>query len=279
MKLINESLKIISWNVNGIRSKSMNLINNKKFNEDSHLGLMLKEIVPDILCLCETKCQKEHEEIFKKILPFEFQSWNSSIDKLGYSGVAVLSNLPFKKIDSIPGLELDTQGRYLVLEFDKIFLIYAYVPNSGTNEKYRKEIWDPSIKKFLEKCKKMIKNKDIIYAGDLNVVHDKQDIHSPEIIKKGKNPGVKDFERNMFKYFINLPPNGLGFFDALRLSYNNDDKLFTWWDPRTKGRIKNKGWRLDYFLVSRKKNIKDAKILSQVYGSDHCPIFLEIDIK
>lgn len=148
------------------------------------------------------------------------------------------------------------------------------MPNSGTSEKYRKEVWDPSIKKFLEKSKKL-KNKTIIYAGDLNVVDDINDIHNPAIIKKGKNPGVKDFERQMFKTFITPPPKGLGYHDALRKVYK-DEKIYTWWDPRTRGREKDRGWRLDYFLVSNEKKIKDARILNEVHGSDHCPIYLNI---
>ena len=268
------NLKIISWNVNGLRSNSMSIIDkNNQFNNQSNLFKLIKKEDPDILCICETKCQKEHENIFSNLLPFQYKEWNSSIDRLGYSGVAIFSKIPLKKHKFIPGLESDLQGRYLVLETTNLLLIYAYVPNSGSNEKYRKEIWDPAIYNYLKKKKKEYEN--VIYFGDLNVVSDYNDIYNPQIIKKGKNAGVKDFERKTFKNFITKEPVGLGYCDALRKIYN-DDKIWTWWDPRTKGREKDNGWRLDYFLVSNEKKIKDAKILNEYHGSDHCPIFLNI---
>ena len=268
-----KNIKIVSWNVNGLRSKSMSVIENNKLNEKSNLFELIQNYDPDILCFCETKCQKEHEQTFKDLLPFKYQEWNSSIDKLGYSGVVVLSKIPFKKHKFIPGLEDDLQGRYLVLEFDNLLLVYAYVPNSGSNENYRKDVWDPSLTNFLKEKKNKYEN--IVYAGDLNVVDDFNDIYNPAIIKKGKNAGVKDFERKAFKNFINKDPPGLGYCDALRKIYK-DEKIWTWWDPRSRGREKDNGWRLDYFLVSNEKKIQDAKILNEIFGSDHCPIYLKL---
>ena len=111
--------KIISWNVNGLRSPSMAVIDNeKKFNSKSNLSKLIEIYDPDIVCLGETKCQKKNEELFNNILPFEYKTWNSSIDKLGYSGVAVFSKIPFIQHKCIPGLENDLQGRNLLLEFD-----------------------------------------------------------------------------------------------------------------------------------------------------------------
>ena len=266
-----DPIKIISWNVNGLRSPSMNLIKNKKLNHESELMKLIQDYDPDILCFGETKCQKKNEELFNKILPFKFNIWNSSISKLGYSGVAIFSKLPFINKGSIPGLEDDTQGRHLFIEFDKFILANVYVPNTGNNkDEYRKNIWDPAVNKFLEKS---LKNpKPIIYCGDLNVVCDKNDIYNPDILKKGTSPGVKDFERNNFKELLSL-----GYIDAMR-NINSDQKLYSWWDPRSKARIKNNGWRLDYFLVSSDNIIKKSNIHTDIYGSDHCPISIEICI-
>ena len=119
--------KICSWNVNGLRSKSMNLIVNKEFNKDSELGKLIHNYDPDIICFGETKCQIKNHEDFNKIVPFEYKVWNSSTEKLGYSGVSVWSKLPFTELGKIPGLEDDTQGRYIFLEFKDFYLINVYV--------------------------------------------------------------------------------------------------------------------------------------------------------
>lgn len=266
------SIKIVSWNVNGLRSPSMSVISkDKKFNEECNLSLLIKKYDPDIICLGETKCQKKNELQFEDIIPFKYKVWNSSIEKLGYSGVAIFSKIPFKQYESIPGLEDDIQGRNILLEFDSFILANVYVPNTGSDKNtYRKDVWDPSIKEFLEDYKK--KAKPTIYCGDLNVVSDINDIYNPEILKKAKNPGVKKFEREGFKSFLEI-----GYCDALRNIYK-EDKIWTWWDPRSKAREKDNGWRLDYFLVSDESIIKDGKIHNDIFGSDHCPISLEISI-
>ena len=266
--IYNKHMKIISWNVNGIRSKSMNIIKDKQFNEDSHLGKLLKEHDPDILCLGETKCQCKHVDDLKKILPFEYQTWSCSTEKLGYSGVAIFSKHPYKELGRIPGLENNTQGRSIFVEFPTFYLVNVYVPNSGTNEDYRKNEWDSKVFEFLKEYKK--KKKPIIYGGDLNVVNEVDDIYNPEIIKKARSPGVKEFERANFKQLL-----ALGYIDTMRSKHKND-KLWTWWDTRTRARAKDRGWRLDYFLTSKKSIVKEADILKDVYGSDHCPISLTI---
>ena len=180
--------KIISWNVNGLRSPSMSVINkDKKLNSDSHLYKLIENYDPDIICFGETKCQKKNEELFNDILPFKFKAWNSSIDKLGYSGVAVFSKIPFIQHKCIPGLENDIQGRNLLLEFDKFILANVYVPNTGSDKNtYRRDVWDPAINQFLKDYK--MNQKPIIYCGDLNVVSDINDIYNEEmdIINKMK---------------------------------------------------------------------------------------------
>jgi len=262
-------MKIISWNINGFRSPSMNVIKDDKFNEESNLYKLLKEEDPDILCLCETKCQLKNESMFNKIMPFEYNIWNSSTIKLGYSGVVIYSKVPFINHGEIEGLEGEKSGRYIYLEFDKFNLLYAYVPNSGSNEKFRKEIWDPSIHNLIKKH--MINNeKPFIYGGDLNVVATDQDIYNRDILAKGKFPGTKVFERDNFKNLLDL-----NMIDSHRDFIKTDKKLYTWWDPRRKMRLKDKGWRLDYFLVSKSLIVRGSKICNETLGSDHCPIVIE----
>ena len=264
-----DSVKICSWNVNGLRSKSMSFIANKCINKECEFHKLVEKHDPDIICLGETKCQKKNEDDFNKVLSYKYTIWNSSTEKLGYSGVAVWSKLPFTDLGKIQGLEDNNQGRYLFLEFDKFYLINAYVPNTGGDkDEYRQNIWNPAITNLLQELKK--KDKEIIYCGDLNVVHTENDIYNPDIIKKAKSPGVKKYERKNLDDMLEL-----GYTDTLRYIKPND-KLWTWWDPRTKGREKDNGWRLDYFLISDKNMIKDSIIENTIYGSDHCPILLTV---
>ena len=274
-KPMKKSINIISWNVNGIRSKSQALIikgkgtsGEKQLNPNSHMASLFAMYDPDILCLQETKCQCKNVDELKKVLPFKYQVWSCSTVKLGYSGIAILSKLPFKNLGKIPGLEEDTQGRSLLLEFTKFYLVNVYVPNSGTNEKYRKDVWDKKVYDFLANAKG--KKKPLIYCGDLNVVSGENDIYNPAILARAKSPGAKTFERANFKAILDL-----GYIDTMRY-LNKDRKLWTWWDMRSRARVHDRGWRLDYFLVSRPKIIKRAEIYKQIYGSDHCPIGLEI---
>ena len=233
--------------------------------------MLLKTYNPDILCLQETKCQCKNVDEFRDVLPFSHQVWSCSTEKLGYSGVSILSKYPFKHLGKIPGLEGDSQGRSILLEFPGFYLVNVYVPNSGTNQDYRKDVWDKVVYKFLSDMKGR-KKKPLVYCGDLNVVSGENDIYKPEIIKSGKSPGVKPFERENFKAILDL-----GYTDVLR-HLNGSKKLWTWWDMRTRARTKDKGWRLDYFLVSRPNIIKNVGIYKEIYGSDHCPIGMEIQI-
>lgn len=263
-------VKIISWNVNGIRSKSMDLITKEKSrNLECNFSNMINKYDPDIICLGETKCQQKHETELNKYIPFEYKIWNSSKEKLGYSGVSVFSKFPFKDMGTIPGLEDDNFGRNLYLEFEKFILINVYVPNSGGDkDNYRKD-WDLKIKKFLISIDKI---KPVIYCGDLNVVYENNDIYNPNILNHGTSPGTKLYERQNFKELLDI-----GFCDATRFMVGKDSKLWTWWDPRSRARLKDNGWRLDYFLVSNPNIIKSSKILNEIYGSDHCPIYLELN--
>ena len=268
-------VKIIAWNINGIRSKSMNLFNADGFNMDSNLGKMIVLENPDIICFGETKCQFKNIDSFKwpnqnnKPL-YPFQAWNCSTEKKGYSGVSILSKYPFKNLGSIPTIGEDIQGRTLVLEFNDFYLIHVYTPNSGTNIEYRK-IWDVKVHEYLNSLKKIHKN--IIYSGDLNVVASDQDIHNKTVWKNEKNPGVYKYEKIGFNNILSS-----GYIDVWRHFNPNKTNKYTWWDMRSRSRNNNKGWRIDYFLMRESdiKNVKRVDILDNIFGSDHCPILLEI---
>ena len=278
---MSSNIRIISWNVNGLRSPSMNLLTkNKELNNTSELYKLIQKTDPDIVCINETKCQVKNEEVFNSLVPFKYKIWNSSTLKLGYSGVAIFSKIPFHNLGKIPGLESDTEnstqhlqgGRTLFLEFDDFFLVHVYVPNTGNDkDEYRKNVWNPAIYNFLSSEK--FKTKPLIYCGDLNVVSDVNDIYNPGILNIGKSPGVKKYEREEFKKLL----DELNYTDAMRF-INPEGKYWTWWDTRSKARDKDNGWRLDYFLVSDKEIISDCKIHNDVYGSDHCPISLDISL-
>jgi exodeoxyribonuclease-3 len=266
-------MKITSWNVNGLRSPSQNIIDkkNNNLNKDSNMYKLLNEYDPDILCIGETKCQEKNEDTFNKIFPFKFNCWNSSKEKLGYSGVCIFSKVPFVNLGSIPGMEGDNFGRNLLLDFDTFILCYVYVPNSGGGKDiYRKEFWDEAIYNFLKTNYNT--EKPIIYCGDLNVVADENDIYNPTPLRKGVSPGTKKYEREDFQSLLEL-----GYFDSHRLIYP-EDKLWTWWDPRSKARLRDDGWRLDYFLISTPQLLSSAIIHKYIYGSDHCPISIELNI-
>ena len=263
-------MKITCWNVNGLRSPSMNVINNKCFNKESNIYKLIEEYNPDILCFGETKCQQKNEELFNTILPFSYYCWNSSTEKLGYSGVCIFSKYPFLNVSFIPGLENDNFGRNIVVEFETFILCHVYTPNSGGGKDEYRNNWDKVIYEYLKNKNK--NEKPIVYCGDLNVVHQDLDIYNINALKQASSPGTKKFERDNFQKYLDL-----GYFDVHRYLFP-EEKIWTWWDPRSRARNKDAGWRLDYFLISNKELIKDAVIHKNIYGSDHCPISLEIKI-
>ena len=262
-------VKIVNWNINGFRSPSMNVLNKKEFNKESGLYKLIYDSNPDIICFSETKCQQKNEETFNKIMPFEYNVWNSSTKKLGYSGVAIFSKIPFTmlKIDELDEFANDDcklmSGRYLLLEFDNFILFHAYVPNSGLGKDLHRQLWNNIIINFLNNNNL---SKPIIYCGDLNVVCDVNDISNEKLLIQGMNPGTKKYERENFNEMKKL-----GFIDIHR-HINPNDKLYTWGS-------KNSGMRLDYFLISEqlKESVGHSKIYNDVIGSDHCPIYLELE--
>ena len=249
-------MKLISWNVNGIRACV-----NKGFNE------FFNKIDADIFCVQETKCQEGQIELeFKGYKSF----WNSA-EKKGYSGTAI-----FTKIDPVSvrygiGIEEhDKEGRVITLEFEKFYMVNIYTPNSKRELErldYR-QVWEDEIRKYLLKLNE---TKPVIMCGDLNVAHKEIDLKNPKTNRR--NAGFTDEERNKMTELLNA-----GFIDTFRYLYPDKEEQYSWWSYMGKAREKNVGWRIDYFIVSKdiKDKIIDAKIYPEVMGSDHCPVGLEM---
>ncbi|MGM5484739.1 MAG: exodeoxyribonuclease III [Nanobdellota archaeon] len=256
-------MKLVSWNVNGIRAALR-----KDFTSS------IQDLDPDIFCLQETKAQEGQAQM---LMPQYKQYWNSA-EKKGYSGTAVFTKIdPVRVSYGLDSEENDSEGRVITLEFERFYLLNVYTPNSGrdlSRLSYRQE-WD---KKFRGYIKKLEKDKPVIICGDLNVAHKEIDIANPQGNKTTKskpgNAGFTDQEREDFTKHLDS-----GLIDTFRYLYPNKEK-YSWWTYMFNARSKNKGWRLDYFLVTRQleENIEDAFIYDEIYGSDHCPIGLKIRI-
>tara|TARA_Y100000310_G_scaffold284091_1_gene306636 strand:- start:2893 stop:3645 length:753 start_codon:yes stop_codon:yes gene_type:complete len=244
-------MKIISWNVNGIRAAMK-----KGFHD------FVEKENPDILCIQETKANKE--QVDELMHNYEHHYWNSA-EKKGYSGTAVFSKV--KPISVIQGNEFmqDNEGRIITLEFDNFYLTTVYVPNSKRELErldYRQE-WDTNFLKFI---KKLEKKKPVIFCGDLNVAHKEIDLANPK--SNAYNAGFTQEERTGFDNYV-----GAKLIDTFR-EFNKEPDNYTWWSYMFNSRQRNIGWRIDYFCVSEvlKDKLEDAFILSKVMGSDHCPV-------
>ena len=265
-------MKIIGWNINGLRGKSMNLFTDNKlkdYNKDSNLQLLIDKYQPDVVCFGETKCQDCHTDLFNK-LPFKYSTSICSRARKGYSGVCILSNIPFEDHGSLPLNDEDLEGRSRIVEFPECILIYTYTPNSGGRFDYRIE-WDNIVFDYLKNMNKS--DKPVIYSGDLNVVHTYNDICSDKTLDNASLPGTLFEERVRFNKYL----NELKYVDIWRK--NNPNKIqYTWFNPRIRARDTYQGWRIDYFLVREcdTEKIKDTKICDDIYGSDHVPIYIEI---
>lgn len=251
-------MKLISWNVNGLRAVL------KKGFED-----FFYDIDADIFCIQETKMQEGQIENFN--LKGYKQFWNSAIKK-GYSGTAIFTKKePINVTYGIGKEEHDKEGRVITLEFEKFYLVNIYVPNSK-RELERLEyrmIWEDEIRSYL--CK-LNKKKPVIMCGDLNVAHEEIDLKNPKTNRR--NAGFTDEERNKMTELL-----GANFVDSFRYIY--PEKIaYSWWSYMGSAREKDIGWRIDYFIVSEdiKTKIKDAYIFKDIYGSDHCPVGLDIQI-
>lgn len=250
-------MKLISWNTNGIRACL-----NKGFMD------FFKEIDADIFAVQETKMQEGQVEIKTD----DYYQYYDSAVKKGYSGTLVFTKEKPLSVRKGLGIEEhDQEGRVVTLEFEKFYFVNVYVPNS--KEKllrldYRMK-WEDDFRDYLNKLKQ---EKSVVVCGDLNVAHMEIDLKNPDI--NHFSAGFSDEERNKFSELLNT-----GFIDTFRYLYEDKVK-YSWWSFRTQARERNVGWRIDYFLVSSdlKDKIKEADILDQVYGSDHCPVLLELDI-
>lgn len=249
-------MKLISWNVNGLRACV-----NKGFLD------FFKEIDADIFCIQESKLQEG--QITLELEGYH-QYWNYA-EKKGYSGTAVFTREePISVSYGIGMEEHDREGRVITLEYPEFYLVTVYTPNSQ-NElarlPYRMQ-WEED---FLAYLKKLEENKPVIFCGDLNVAHKEIDLKNPKTNRK--NAGFTDEEREKFSQLLDA-----GFIDTFRYFYPEQEGIYSWWSYRFKAREKNAGWRIDYFCVSEclKEKLLDAKIHTEIMGSDHCPVELDI---
>lgn len=250
-------MKFISWNVNGLRACVQ-----KDFEES------FRTLDADFFCLQETKMQEGQLD-----LTFEgYNSYWNYAEKKGYSGTAIYTKHQPLSVSYGMGVEEhDHEGRVITLEYEKFYLITVYTPNSQTELRrldYRMT-WEADFRKFL---KNLDAKKPVIVCGDMNVAHEEIDIKNPK--GNRKNAGFTDEEREKMTELLND-----GFTDTFRYKYP-EQVTYSWWSYRFKAREKNAGWRIDYFLVSDRlqANIADAKIHTDIMGSDHCPVELDLDI-
>ena len=257
-----EKVKLVSWNVNGLRA-----VINKGFEK------FFKEINADIFCIQETKMQEEQiDESIKQIFK-EYNSYWNSAEKKGYSGTAIFTkNKPNKVTYGIGIEEHDKEGRVITLEFDNFYLVNCYTPNSK-RELERLEyrmIWEDEFRKYLIELNK---TKPVVICGDLNVAHKEIDLKNPKTNRR--NAGFTDEEREKMTELLDS-----GFVDTFRYLYPEKTDMYTWWSYMFKAREKNAGWRIDYFIVSEsiKDKIKESYIYSNIMGSDHCPVGVDLNI-
>ena len=250
-------MKLISWNVNGIRACL-----NKGFAD------VFNNVDADIFCIQETKCQKDQVDLeFKGYTSY----WNSA-EKKGYSGTAIFTKT--KPINVTYGIgieEHDKEGRVITLEFEKFYMVNCYTPNSKRELErldYR-QIWEDEFRKYLLN---LSKKKSVIICGDLNVAHKEIDLKNPKTNRR--NAGFTDEERGKMTELLDA-----GFIDTFRLIYPDKENAYSWWSYMGHAREKNVGWRIDYFIVSNdmEKQVKDSMIFPEIMGSDHCPVGLIIE--
>ena len=249
-------MKLISWNVNGIRA-----ITKKGFWE------YFDKEDADIFCIQETKMQEGQLDLEKE----GYNVFLNSAEKKGYSGTAIWTKTkPLSVFYGIGKENFDNEGRVITLEFEKFFLINCYTPNSKRELErleYRVE-WEKEFRDYLNKLKE---KKEIILCGDLNVAHNEIDLKNPS--QNRKSAGFTDEEREEFTKLLND-----GYIDTFRYLYPDVEK-YTWWSYITRARSRNAGWRIDYFVISEglKENLKDSVIRNDILGSDHCPVEIYLE--
>ncbi len=249
-------MKLISWNVNGIRACVQ-----KGFLD------FFNEVDADIFCIQESKMQEGQLELD---LPGYYQYWNYA-ERKGYSGTAIFTKQEPMSVAYGIGIEKhDKEGRVITLEYEDFYFVTVYTPNSQSELArlaYRME-WETD---FLAYLKTLEESKPVIFCGDLNVAHKEIDLKNPKTNRK--NAGFTDEERGKFSEVLEA-----GFIDTFRYFYPDMESIYSWWSYRFSARAKNSGWRIDYFCVSEslKERLVDAKILTEIMGSDHCPVELDI---
>lgn len=251
-------MKFISWNVNGLRACCT-----KGFED------IFKKIDADFFCLQETKMQEGQLD-----LKFDgYESYWNYAEKKGYSGTAIFTkHTPLNVTYGLDIEEHDKEGRVITLEYPGFYMITVYTPNSQQELRrldYRMT-WDDAFRDYL---KRLDAKKPVVVCGDMNVAHEEIDLKNPKTNRK--NAGFTDEERAKFTELLDA-----GFTDSFRYFFPDKEGIYSWWSYRFKAREKNAGWRIDYFLVSDRlrENMEKAAILTDVYGSDHCPVELDLSI-
>lgn len=251
-------IKLISWNVNGLRACC-----DKGFRE------VFNQLDADFFCLQETKMQEGQLD-----LSFEgYTSYWNYAEKKGYSGTTIFTRHQPLQVTYGLGMEdHDHEGRVITLEMEKFFLVTVYTPNSqdGLKRLDYRMTWDDDFRAYL---KKLDQTKPVLVCGDLNVAHKEIDLKNPKTNRM--NAGFTDQEREKFQQLLDA-----GFIDTFRFFYPEQTNIYSWWSYRFKAREKNAGWRIDYFLASASLSdkLKGAKIHTEIYGSDHCPVEVTLDI-
>lgn len=250
-------MRLISWNVNGLRACM-----NKGFME------FFNSVNADVFCIQESKMQREQAEFD---FPNYEEYWNSA-EKKGYSGVAIFSKIKPLSVEYDMGIaHHDKEGRIITAEFSDFYLVNVYTPNSKRELErleYRME-WEDDFRAFL---KNLESKKPVIVCGDLNVAHKEIDLKNPKTNRR--NAGFTDEEREKMSVLLDS-----GFTDTYRHFYPEKQGAYTWWSYMGKARANNTGWRIDYFLCSKilDSRLKSASIYPEILGSDHCPVGIEID--
>ncbi len=268
-----KSIRIISWNVNGIRA----------VHKKGLFVPFVEKYQPDVLCLQETKAEQHQSEVD---LPDYEEYWNSSSSKKGYSGTAIFTHKSLgKPLTVLLGLpenitkkyklkdgygDPNTEGRVITLEFKDMYVMSVYTPNSKPDLSrlpLRHKHWDPA---FLEYAKELEKKKPVVFCGDLNVAHTEEDLANPD--SNHMTHGFTDEEREGIDKIISA-----GFVDTFRM-FTKGNGHYSWWSHFANARARNVGWRIDYIFTSKKlaNKITKAEILPHVLGSDHCPVLIEI---
>ena len=251
-------IKLISWNVNGLRASC-----DKGFRD------IFTQLDADFFCLQETKMQEGQLD-----LSFEgYTSYWNYAEKKGYSGTAIFTkHQPLQVTYGLGIDEHDHEGRVITLEMEKFFLVTVYTPNSqdGLKRLDYRMTWDDDFRAYLQK---LDQSKPVLVCGDLNVAHKEIDLKNPKTNRM--NAGFTDQEREKFQLLLDA-----GFIDTFRYFYPEQTNIYSWWSYRFKAREKNAGWRIDYFLASASlaDKLKEAKIHTEIFGSDHCPVEVTVEI-